>query len=371
MASTRIRQRKDGSVYTSVLYVLDGKQTSSSFDDHAEALKFKDVCDRLCPAEARKIWQAAMPRRGQTLGSYLSEHLDALSGTEKKTLVEYRRYLTRDIEPVLGNIPLSTLSRTDLSKWVNKLQADGASRKTIQNKLAFISGCLNLAVIDGKIPANPATGVRLPPTVQREMTCLTRDEYDLMRSAFKPRWWPFLDFLVASGCRFSEATALKPGDVNREAGTVWIHRAWKRVPPSYGDTAYEMGRPKTTTSRRTIGLPEAILDQLDYTHEWLFVNSDGGPIRINSWRAGVWAKSLAKVPMKDPNDPEKVGLQEKPRIHDLRHTCASWLLGAGVPLLDVGGHLGHEDVSVTAKIYGHRDPGAGQAVAAVIAKLLS
>jgi integrase len=75
--------------------------------------------------------------------------------------------------------------------------------------------------------------------------------------------------------------------------------------------------------------------------------------------------------MKDPNDPEKVGLQEKPRIHDLRHTCASWLLGAGVPLLDVGGHLGHEDVSVTAKIYGHRDPGARQAVAAVIAKRLS
>jgi hypothetical protein len=32
-----------------------------------------------------------------------------------------------------------------------------------------------------------------------------------------------------------------------------------------------MGRPKTTTSRRTIGLPEAILDQLDFTHEWLFV----------------------------------------------------------------------------------------------------
>jgi hypothetical protein len=79
-----------------MLYGLDGKQTSSSFDDHAEALKFKDVCDRLGPAEARKIWQTAMPRRGRTLGSYLSEHLDALSGAEKKTLAEYGRYPTRD-----------------------------------------------------------------------------------------------------------------------------------------------------------------------------------------------------------------------------------------------------------------------------------
>jgi hypothetical protein len=94
VASLRIRQRKDGTFYTSVLYVLDGKQTSSSFNDHSEALKFKDVCDRLGPAEARKIWQTAMPQRGQTLGSYLSEHLDALSGAEKKTRAEYRRYLS-------------------------------------------------------------------------------------------------------------------------------------------------------------------------------------------------------------------------------------------------------------------------------------
>jgi hypothetical protein len=115
-----------------VLYVLDGKQTSSSFNDHAEALKFKDVCDRLGPAEARKIWQAAMPQRGQTLGRYLSEHLDALSGVEKKTLAQYRLYLTRDIEPVLGHIPLSTLSRTDLSKWVNRLLISGGkSAKSI------------------------------------------------------------------------------------------------------------------------------------------------------------------------------------------------------------------------------------------------
>jgi hypothetical protein len=40
MASIRLRQRKDGSTYTSVLYTLNGKQTSSSFDDLAEAVRF-------------------------------------------------------------------------------------------------------------------------------------------------------------------------------------------------------------------------------------------------------------------------------------------------------------------------------------------
>ena len=44
MASIRKpRYRKDGTPYWSVLYVLDGKQTSSSFNDHTEALRFQEL----------------------------------------------------------------------------------------------------------------------------------------------------------------------------------------------------------------------------------------------------------------------------------------------------------------------------------------
>jgi hypothetical protein len=100
MASIRTRQRKDGSGYTAVLYVLGGKQTSSSFNDHAEALRFQDVANRLGPAAALKIWKTSTPGQGHTVRSFIDGHLDALSGVERKTLAEYRRYLTRDIDPV-------------------------------------------------------------------------------------------------------------------------------------------------------------------------------------------------------------------------------------------------------------------------------
>jgi hypothetical protein len=49
VASIRTRTRMDGSSYTAVLYVHNGKQTSSSFNDHSEALRFQDVCNRLGP----------------------------------------------------------------------------------------------------------------------------------------------------------------------------------------------------------------------------------------------------------------------------------------------------------------------------------
>jgi len=369
MGSLRTRQRKDGTVYTSVLYVHQGRQTSSSFNDHAEALKFQDVVNRLGPAEALRIWEAATPTDGHTVASFIDGHLDVLSGVEKKTIAEYRRYLSRDIESTLGHIPLSTLSRTDISRWVNKMRENGSSGKTIQNKLGFLSGCLNAAVREGLMPANPAAGVRLPRTVAREMTFLTQEEYALLRAGFTQRYQPLLDFLVVSGCRFSEATALTPSDVDRVNNTVRINKAWKRTPGGE-ESKYQLGQPKTRRSIRTVNVPKSVLDQLDYSREWLFTNGDGGPIRIYSWRTNVWVPSLAKARHKDPKDADKVVLEKRPRIHDLRHTCASWLLGAGVPLITVSAHLGHEDTSVTAKIYGHLDRTAGQAAAAAMAKML-
>ena len=74
-----------------MLYVHHGKQTSSSFNDHPEALRFQDVVNRLGPAEALRIWEVAVPSEGHTVASFIAEHLDSLSGTQEKTGVEYRR----------------------------------------------------------------------------------------------------------------------------------------------------------------------------------------------------------------------------------------------------------------------------------------
>jgi integrase len=54
----------------------------------------------------------------------------------------------------------------------------------------------------------------------------------------------------------------------------------------------------------------------------------------------------------------------------LRHTCASWLVLAGVPLPVVQQHLGHESINTTISLYAHIDPRSMQTAADVIGRAL-
>jgi integrase len=124
-------------------------------------------------------------------------------------------------------------------------------------------------------------------------------------------------------------------------------------------TVLQVGVPKTKRSVRTINLDESVLAQLDYSHEWLFVNRNGGPVRIHGFRPRVWRPAV-----------KRSGLNPTPRIHDLRHTCASWLIAAGVPLPVIQRRLGHESITTTIDLYGHLDRSADKLAADAIRRAL-
>jgi hypothetical protein len=45
-----------------VLYTLNGKQTSSSFNDHAEAVRFQELANRINPAKALEVTKPLLNR---------------------------------------------------------------------------------------------------------------------------------------------------------------------------------------------------------------------------------------------------------------------------------------------------------------------
>jgi integrase len=376
MASIRERKRGDGSIAYTVLYKIDGRQSSLTFDDEKQAAAFKAAVDIHGSGRALEMYGVdPAPRRHDrasqmTVAEWVRRHIDDLTGVEQYTLDTYERYLRLDIEPFFGQIPLTALRAEDIGRWVKQMETTPTTTtgrpltpKTIKNKHGFLSGALAAAVLKGHLAANPAAGRRLPRVtggqtgleVEDDIRMLSRDEFTRLHSAMTEPWRPFVEFLVTSGCRWGEATALRPADVNRTAGTVRIRRAWK-----YSSKGYTIGQPKTKRSKRTINVPMNVLAKLDYSHEWLFTNRAGGPIRYQGFRRRVWDKAVARAQL-DP----------APTPHDLRHTCASWMLNAGVPITTVSRHLGHESIKITADIYGDVDRASHQAAADVMSKLLA
>jgi len=69
-------------------------------------------------------------------------------------------------------------------------------------------------------------------------------------------------------------------------------------------------------------------------------------------------------------DPDAPRLTKRPRVHDLRHTHASWMLAAGTDLFVLQRRLGHESITTT-EAYAHLMPDQQNAAADAAAKALS
>lgn len=77
----------------------------------------------------------------------------------------------------------------------------------------------------------------------------------------------------------------------------------------------------------------------------IFTAPEGG-----AWHSGVFHAHRWKPALDAANS---AGLTKRPRIHDLRHTHASWLIAGKVPLPVIQARLGHESITTTVDRYGH------------------
>lgn len=368
MATVTERDRDDGTVAYLVSYRFGGrgsKQGGLTFDDRKHADSFAAACDAHGAARALEMHGINPdPRKRKsaelTVADWVRRHIDGQTGIEQTTIDKYDDYLKNDIAPNLGDIPLKELSSQDIGRWVKVMETSGGragtghAPKTLKNKYGFLSGALNAAVAHKPplIEANPCAGRRLSrgsaEASNEDMRMLSRDEFADLLEGVTEHWKPVVKFMVASGVRWGEVSALQPRHVNVKNGTIKIRQAWK-----YSRTkGYYLGPPKTKRSRRYVDVPARILETLDLSNEWVFTNTTGGPIRYHGFKRRVWDAAIRRA-----------GLDPAPTPHDLRHTYASWQLTGGTPITIVSRQLGHESIQVTVDIYGDVDRASSKAAA--------
>lgn len=257
------------------------------------------------------------------------------------SLHAYQQRMRAYVLPYIGHLELTALKRQHCETWQRTLLDRGLSHSLINAVTDMVVHMLD-RLVPGTIPHNPARIERLEK-VRAPRRALTPEEVDRVVVAYKALWFRrFLTILFWTGLRSGELAGLRLPDVHE--GDLVPHI---RIVGTRWQLGHDRGvhDPKTDAGIRTIPLlPPALqaireqrVDQIALLRafgasfnpeQYLFVTRTERPYS-HSQLYIAWRQSL-----------ERAGLPPLP-LHTTRHTTATLLLAADVPLRIQRAILGH------------------------------
>jgi integrase len=279
-----------------------------------------------------------------------------------RTMATNRERIRRYLLPLLpdgGELPLDELRRADLRAAQDALLRRRLAKTTIDGAFSALSALLRDAVDIELIDANPAARLRVRPADPRldpirgeiERRAVPPAEIHAFIAAVPAKhhavcWAPLL-----TGCRPGELFAMHRGSLDRRRELIYLHQTVDR----YGTLmdglkgthhiADEAKRGRWTLFPRPLA---ELLEQYPAAVSGILFPSPRGKLwAIRNFYRNVWTPAQARA-----------GVHFT--LYDLRHTFASRLLAAGIPVVEVSawmGHAiragGHEVTSTTTRVYAH------------------
>jgi integrase len=265
--------------------------------------------------------------------------LRGLAHLKPSTRQRYASIVSQHVLPKWGDVPLAKVNHGEVVAWVGTLTRNGAAPSTVRQTYRVLALILDLAVRDGRLPRNPALGVKLPVPEQAEKRILTHKQVASLADACRPPYDLVVLVLSYTGVRWGELAALRVLDVDLPARRLHVIRSMTEV-----NGRAVLGTPKSGKGR-DVPVPTFLLDRLA-THiegkqatDLLFTSPHGGVLRNNNFRRNDFDATVRAV-----------GLGEL-TPHELRHTAASLAIAAGANVKAVQRMLGHASAAMTLDIY--------------------
>jgi integrase len=257
------------------------------------------------------------------------------------------------IVPHIGHRRLRELSADDVDKVMRDLKAAGYSKSTMVRVHGEIARILRFAERRGKVMRNVATLVDVPAGPKKQGRSLTvAQARTLLDAAVGDRLEAFYVTGLLMGLRPGELLGLSWTAVDFDAERLRVHQSLKRE-----HNKLVIGEPKTLRSRRTLDMPSLVVRALTvHRDRQELERSDAG----DQWvETGLVFTTLLGTPI-DPSNLRREfdKLTRKASMghwhpHELRHSAASLLSAAGVPIEQISDVLGHEGPRTTAAVYRH------------------
>ncbi|TIU99945.1 MAG: site-specific integrase [Mesorhizobium sp.] len=283
-----------------------------------------------------------------TVSAALADYLADCEQRGKKDMRGVKQTIKARIEPVLGSIEVDRLTTKKIKEWQTALwqtpaknrggkeiegEGDPRARKVTANRiLTTLKAALNLAFSEELVDSDLAWR-KVKPFKNVEIArvrYLSIDEQRRLVNACDPEFRALVRGALFTGCRVSELARLRVSDINLDANTVHV-------------LISKSGKPR-----------HVVLGDEGVEFFKTAVAGKAGDAIVFPFHSREWQKSEHFRPMVDASDAAKI--TPRARFHDLRHTHASALAMAGVPMGVIATQLGHSDTRVTERHYAHLAP---------------
>ena len=282
-------------------------------------------------------------------------------------------YITRvHLTPCLGSILLTQLKPEHLQRYYSDRLSHGRwdgkgglSPRSVRHHHMALHSALQHAVKWGLIQRNSADAVSPPKAQKPEIQ--TWDEYEIRRfldATKDSAYYPIFYLALFTGLRRSELLALRWQDVDSLYCQLYVSRSMHHL--KTGEIVFR--QPKSAKGSRTVALSPSTIEMLREYHErqeaeavmlgkpitdndLVFCHPNGSPL-LPDTISHAWDKAIRRTGLKVI------------RLHDARHTHASYMLKQGIHPKVVQERLGHSSIQLTLDTYSHVAPGIQEKAAA-------
>ncbi|MDF0673237.1 MAG: tyrosine-type recombinase/integrase [Nitrospira sp.] len=280
-----------------------------------------------------------------------------------RTYETYRSIINKHLKPHLGHHAIGALRPDHIEAYY---QGSKLAQKTLENHQNVLSGALAVAVRYKLIRDNVARLVMNKPRAKDDPEKIQEQCWDIDEArafldtakAAGPRQAAFYHLALETGARKGELCGFKWADLNFETGKIAVMRQLiKRWPvPIFG--------PPKNKKPRTIDLSQEALVLL---RKQKAAQAEIKLLAGNTYQDYGLIFAYDQPPFGMPLSANNLGQREFSKlvkaakvrpitIHGLRHTAATLMLKAGIPIKVVSERLGHKKVSITLEIYAHALP---------------
>lgn len=306
-----------------------------------------------------KEWEADFIRKQKgstdmTFQSIYEIYLDDMSHRCRQSTIDGKKQVFEKlILPYFKDMPVNKITPKDIRSWQNELIKKDYSNSYLDRIQNMMTALFNYAVDYFNLSENPCHKAGRMGKREVVVNFWTKEEFNRILAAMEddPTAHVSFSLLYYSGIRFGEFLALTIQDFDFQNNTLDINKSLQRIKKQDVITP-----PKTPKSIRNIIIPDFVMNEVkDYIASIYDLEETD--------RVFPFTKSYINNAMERAC--KKSGVK-KIRIHDIRHSHASYLINLGCAPLLISERLGHEKIQTTLSTYSHLYPNKHQEVVDMI-----